>query len=133
MVCPCQYTTGFDTPCDTKCPNCERCLRCGSQNFPHDCLKNGPKGYCGLSSTEDINEIVLVDYKLCGQPGAQGLQSKAEIKNFYWEDENIILELKTGEKYVLKNPYISNISFEGLDYEKTDTVDFELKMTFKKG
>lgn len=45
--CLCSTDTGFDYQSNVKCLGCGRCLRCGSEYWPHDCVKNGPKGQKG--------------------------------------------------------------------------------------
>lgn len=39
--------TGFGEDVNSKCADCGSCRRCGSEYWPHDCFRCGPKGHKG--------------------------------------------------------------------------------------
>ena len=55
---------------------------------------------------------------------------KVKVKNWHWEDDDIIAELENGEIYKLIKPYPSGISFGELDYNSSENVMIELNVRY---
>lgn len=75
--CKCATDPGFDFDTSTPCPVCGKCLRCGAEFFPHDCLHHGFKGYPGPTGHED-QEGVPGETGPIGPMGALG-KRKAKL------------------------------------------------------
>lgn len=49
-----------------------------------------------------------------------------QVKEYWWEGDDLILITVNDEKYTLHNAYYTSIRFDGLDYDSTENCTIEL-------
>lgn len=52
------------------------------------------------------------------------------VTDFWYEDDDLIVVTESDDRYELKNPYLSSVKFEGLDYSASEICEIGITQTF---